>query len=154
MAEGRAEDQKGPPVALIDTNVIIEGAINLERSIDSPEGRVWSAFLEGKFRMVLSEPLLLEVVGVTRRLMGKDFASKLRSQISSRCEVVPDVKLKVHATKFVGLVPNEDVVHAALGVVSGAEYLVSNNKEFLQSLEGKFKFRCLTPRSFVEKVLV
>lgn len=151
MAEGRAEGQKTPPVALVDTNVIIEGAINLEHGTDSPESKIWSAFLEDKFRMVLSEPLLLEVVGVARRLMGKDFASKLRSQISSRCEVVPNAKLKVHAAKFVGSVPDEDVVHAALGVASGAEYLVSNNKEFLRSLKGKFKFRCLTPKSFVER---
>lgn len=146
MAERGAEK---PTVVLIDTNVIIEGAINLARDVKNPEAMIWSAFLEGKLRAAFSETLLLEILTVARRLMGKDFASKLRSQILSKAEILPTAEIAPWASQFLGLVPEEDIAHAALAAAVVAEYVISNNKDFLRSLKGKLGFKCVTPRSFV-----
>lgn len=148
MAERGAKEK--PPIVLIDTNVIIEGAIHLQKEVDSPEAKVWSAFLGGRLKMTLSEMLLLEVTAVARRLVSKDFASKLRSQVLSRTDVIPNAKLEAHISRFRRVVPDEDVVHAALASASKVQYVISNNREFLRSLRGEF--RCLTPKSFVEIV--
>jgi len=57
MAEKGAE---GPPLVLMDTNVIIEGAISLARGVKSPEASIWLAFLEGRLMAAFSETLLLK----------------------------------------------------------------------------------------------
>ena len=46
------------------------------------------------------------------------------------------------------MVPREDFAHAALAAVVEAKYVVSNNREFLRSMRGKFM--CVTPKSLVE----
>jgi len=145
MAERSAEK---PQIVLIDTNVVIGGAINLANNVDSPEARIWSAFLRGRLKAAFSDVLLLEVVAVARRLMGKDFASKLRSQILSKVEVLPKGELAPYIPQLSGKVPKEDIAHAALATAVKAKYIISNNREFLRSLKGKF--RCVTPKSFVE----
>ena len=147
MVEGSAEE---PQIVLIDTNVIIEGAINLANNVDSPEAMIWSAFLRGRLKAAFSDVLLSEALTVARRLMGKDFTSKLRSQILSKAEVLPNEKLAPYISQLSGGVPREDVVHVALAAAVGAEYIISNNREFLRSLMGKF--RCITPKSFAETV--
>ncbi len=141
---------KSSQIVLIDTNVIVEGAINLISNIDSPEARIWSAFLEGRLKVAFSDVLLFEVLAVARRLMGKDFASKLRSQILGKVEVLSKVELSPYISQFSGKVPKEDIVHAALATAVNAKYIISNNREFLRSLRGMF--RCATPKSFVESV--
>jgi len=146
MAERSAEE---PQIVLIDTNVIVEGAINLASNVDSPEARIWSAFLQGRLKAAFSDVLLFEVVTVARRLMGKDFASRLRSQILGKAEVLSKGELFPHISQL-SEVPKEDIVHAALATAVKAKYIISNNREFLRSLKGKF--RCVTPKSFVETV--
>ena len=146
MAERSAEE---PQIALIDTNVIIEGAISLANNVDSSESRIWSAFLQGRLKAAFSDVLLLEVVAVARRLIGKDFASKLRSQILAKSKVITKEELVPYILQF-SEVPKEDIMHAALAVSVKAKYIISNNREFLCSLKGEF--RCVTPKSFVETV--
>ena len=145
MAERSAE---GPQVVLIDTNVIIEGAIHLAHNVDSPEARIWWAFLQGKLQAAFSEVLLSEAVTVARRLMGKDFASKLRSQVIAKVRLTPLVELSSCLPQLSGKVPKEDVAHAALAIAVEAKYIISNNREFLRSMKGKFG--CVTPDAFVE----
>lgn len=140
----------GPQIVLIDTNVIIEGAIHRANDVDSPEARVWFAFLQGRLKAAFSDVLLSEVVVVARRLMGKDFASGLRSQILSKGKVLSKEELISYVTQLSGKVPKEDISHAALATAVRAEYIISNNREFLRSLDDKF--RCVTPKSFVEMV--
>jgi predicted nucleic acid-binding protein len=101
-------------------------------------------------KAAFSDRLLSEIVTVARRLMGKDFASKLRSQISQRSEIVSNAELLPHIWQFMKKVPTEDIVHAALAAATGADYIVSNNREFLRSLDAKSGFKCVTPKSFVE----
>ena len=132
------ERNKKPQIVLIDTNVIIEGAINLTKNVDSPEARIWSAFLQGRLKAAFSDVLLFEVVAVARRLMGKDFASKLRSQILSKVEVLSKGELSQYISQLSGEVPKEDTIHAALATAVNAEYIISNNREFLRSLRAKF----------------
>jgi len=148
MAERSDEE---PQIVLIDTNVVIEGAINLASNVDSPEARIWSAFLQGRLKAAFSDVLLFEVVAVARRLMGKDFASKLRSQIISKAEVISKGELASHISQL-SEVPKEDIAHAALATAAKAKYIISHNREFLRSLNGKF--RCVTPKSFVEIIHV
>ena len=147
MAERNAEE---PQIVLIDTNVIIGGAINLANKVDNPEARIWSAFLRGRLKAAFSDVLLFEVTTVARRLMGKDFASKLRSQILSKVEVVSKEELAPYISQLSKEVPKEDIAHAALATAVKAKYIISNNREFLRLLKGKF--RCATPKSFVEIV--
>ena len=147
MVERSAE---GPKIVLIDTNVIVKGAIDFTNNIEGPEAKMWFAFLQGGLKAAFSDRLLSEVVTVARRLMGKDFASKLRSQILQKSEIVPNAKLLPHVSQFVKEVPTEDIVHAALASVTGAKYVVSNNRKFLCSLETKSGFKCMTPESFVK----
>jgi len=147
MAERSAEE---PQIVLIDTNVIIEGAINLANNVDSPEARIWSAFLDGRLKATFSDVLLFEVVAVARRLRGKNLASKLRSQILGKAEVISKGELIPYISQLSREIPKEDLLHAALATVVGAKYVVSNNREFLRSLKSKFK--CVTPKSFVEIV--
>lgn len=144
-----AERSEEPKIVLIDTNVIIEGAINLANNIDTPEARIWSAFLRGRLRTAFSDALLSEVVAVARRLVGKDFASGLRSQILGKAEVLPKEELAPYISQL-SEVPEEDIVHAALATAVKAEYIISNNREFLRSLKGKF--RCMAPKSFVKTI--
>lgn len=146
MVEGNAEK---PQIVLIDTNVIIEGAINLTTNVGSPEARIWSAFLRGRLKVAFSDVLLFEVVTVARRLIGKDFASKLRAQILDKTEVLSKGELSPYISQL-SEVPKEDIAHAALAAAVKAKYIISNNREFLRSLEGKF--RCVTPKSFVETI--
>lgn len=146
MVEGSPKKQ----VVLIDTNVIIGGAIDLVNNVDSPEARIWSAFLRGKLKAAFSEVLMSEAITVSRRLMGKDFSSKLRSQILARVELVPNADLVPYISRFSRTVPREDLVHAALATAAEVEYVISNNRKFLRSLRGKFKFKCMTPKSFVK----
>jgi len=81
--------------------------------------------------------------------MGKDFASKLRSQILVEAEILSKGELSPYISQL-SEVPKEDIVHAALATAVKAKYIISNNREFLRSLKGKF--RCVTPKSFVETV--
>lgn len=145
MVERSAEE---PRIVLIDTNVIIEGAIHLANDVDSPEARIWHGFLRSTLKAAFSDILLLEVTTVSRRLMGKDFASKLRAQVLDRVEIISEEKIYPHVSQLSGKVPKEDVAHAALATAVEAEYIISNNREFLRSLKGKFK--CVTPKSFAE----
>ena len=147
MAERSAE---GPKIVLIDTNVIVKGAIDRANNIESPEAKIWFAFLHGRLRAAFSDRLLSEIVTVARRLMGKDFASKLRSQVIQKSEIVSNAELRPHILQFIKKVPTEDIVHAALAAATGADCIISNNREFLRSLETKFRFKCVTPKSFVE----
>ena len=147
MAERNAEE---PQIIFIDTNVIIEGAINLANNVDSPEARIWSAFLQGRLKAAFSDVLLFEVVAVARWLRGKDFASKLRSQIIGKAEVISKEKLVPYISRESREIPKEDSLHVALAVAVDAKYIISNNREFLRSLKGKF--RCMTPKSFMEIV--
>lgn len=147
MAERSVKEQE---IVLIDTNVIVKGAIDFARNVESPEGKVWLAFLRGKLKVVFSDKLFSEAVTVARRLMGKDFASKLRFQILKRSEVTPSSELAPYIPQFAKRVPSEDVVHAALASAMGARYVISNNRKFLRSLEAESGVKCLTPKSFVE----
>ncbi len=145
-----AEANDKPPVVLADTNVIIAGIIAMASDLDTPEARIWSAYLQGKLKLVFSEALLLEVVAVSRRLVNKDFASKLRFQVLKRSRVTPNSKLAPYVTRFMKKVPVEDVVHAALASATGASYVISNNRKFLRSLGVESGFKCVTPKFFVE----
>lgn len=147
MAEKSAER---PQIVLVDTNVIIEGAIDLASNVDSPEARIWSAFLQGRLKAAFSDMLLFEAVAVARRLRGKDFASKLRSQIIGKVKIISKEELVPYISQFSEKVPKEDIAHAALPTAADAKYIISNNREFLRSLRGKF--RCVMPKSFVELV--
>ena len=145
MAERSA---KGQEIVLIDTNVIVKGAIDLAGNVESPEARIWLAFLQGRLKAAFSDRLFSEVLTVARRLMGKDFASKLRSQVLGRTEVISKEELTPYISRLLREVPKEDLTHAALAAAVDAKYVVSNNREFLRSLKDKFK--CVTPKSFVE----
>ena len=68
----------------------------------------------------------------------------------SKARILPAAEVIPHASQFLGSIPDEDIAHAALAAAVGAEYVISNNKEFLRSLKGKLGFKCVTPKSFIK----
>lgn len=138
---------------LIDTNILLAGALDLSESINSDEAKIIQLLVNGKIRPIITMQLLNEYHEAAKRLMDKDFASWLRYLILevSKPIFVPDDLCKELEPKFSGLIPKEDLRHFVSCVVAEADYLVSNNREFLKKSENSY-FECLTPKEFLRKV--
>ena len=108
--------------------------------------------LENKIRPIITIKLLTEYHEAAKRLMDKDFASWLRYLIVdvSKPVFVSDDLCKELEPKFFGLIPKEDLRHFVSCVVSEADYLISNNREFLKKSKNSY-FDCLTPKEFLRK---
>ena len=138
---------------LIDTNVLLIGSLNLAEEKLSDEAKVIKLLIEGKIKPIITLQLLKEYHEAAKRLMDKDFASWLRYLIVdvSKPIFVPDDVCKELEPKFAGLIPKEDLRHFVSCVVSEADYLISNNREFLKKSKNSY-FECLTPKEFLSKI--
>lgn len=137
---------------LIDTNVFLVGALDLSDDKSSEEAKIVSLVIERKIRPVLSLRLLSEYHESAKRVVGKDFAGWLRHLILdvSKPVLVPDELCKEIEPKFSGLIPKEDLRHFVSCIVAEADYLISNNREFLKKAKNSY-FQCLTPKEFLTK---
>ena len=141
------------PKCLIDTNIFLLGALDLRDDKSSEEAEIVSLVIEHKIRSILSLRLLNEYHEAAKRLMGKDFAGWLRHLILdvSKPVFVSDELCKEIEPKFSGLIPKEDLRHFVSCIIAEADYLVSNNREFLKKSKNDY-FECLTPKEFLRKV--
>ena len=138
---------------LIDTNIILTGALDLALDTASDEAQVIKLLIDGKIRPIITMQLLNEYHEAAKRLMDKDFASWLRYLIMdvSKPIFISDDICKELEPKFNGIIPKEDLRHFVSCVIAEADYLVSNNREFLKKSKNNY-FECLTPKEFLRKV--
>jgi predicted nucleic acid-binding protein len=138
------------PRCLIDTNVFLLGALDLRDDKSSEEAKIITLVIERKIRPIVSLRLLSEYHEAARRVMGKDFAGWLRHLILdvSKPVFVSDELCKEIEPKFSGLIPKEDLRHFVSCILAEADYLISNNKEFLKKSKNNY-FKCLTPKEFL-----
>ena len=135
---------------LVDTNVLLIGALDLTEDRDSDESRVIQLLVDGKIRPIMTIQLLNEYHEAAKRLMDKDFASWLRYLILdvSKPIFISDDVCKELEPKFSGLIPKEDLRYFVSCVVAEADFLISNNREFLKKSKNSY-FKCLTPKEFM-----
>lgn len=140
------------PRCLIDTNVFLLGSLDLGDNKSSEEAKIVNLLIERKIRPVLSLRLLSEYHEAAKRVMGKDFAGWLRHLILdvSKPVFVSDELCKEIEPKFSGLIPQEDLRHFVSCIIAEADYLISNNREFLKKSKNNY-FECLTPKEFLKE---
>ena len=140
------------PRCLIDTNVFLVGALDLRYGKSSEEAEIITLLIERKIRTIASLRLLEEYHEAAKRIMGKDFAGWLR-------HLILDISMPVFASdelckelepKFSGSIPQEDLRHFVSCVLAEADFLISNNREFLKKSKNNY-FKCLTPEEFLSK---
>jgi len=141
------------PRCLIDTNVFLLGALDISGDKYSEEAKIVTLLTERKIRPVLSLRLLSEYHEAAKRVVGKDFAGWLRHLILdvSKPIFVSDELCKEIEPKFSGLIPKEDLRHFVSCIIAEADYLISNNREFLKKSKNNY-FECLTPKEFIRKI--
>jgi len=137
---------------LIDTNILLIGALDLSKKINSYEAKIMNLVIDGKIRPLITLQLLNEYHIAAKRFMDKDFASWIRYLIIdvSKPIYVPDDICEELELNFKGLIPKEDLRHFVSCVIAEADYLISNNKEFLKKSKNN-NFECVTPKEFLMK---
>ena len=137
---------------LIDTNVILISALDIAENRDTEEAKIIKLIVDNKIRPIITLQLLNEYHEAAKRLIDKDFASWLRYLIVdvSKPIFVSDEVCKELEPKFVGLIPKEDLRYFVSCIIAEADYLISNNREFLKKSKNNY-FECLTPREFIKK---
>lgn len=133
---------------LLDTNVLVSGIAGFE-SQASPPGRILRAWRAGAFHLVISEPLLIELI---RTLDNPYFRARLTVQQIERALALLRRRASVVAitAEVAGVAthPEDDLVLAT--AVSGpADYLVTGDRK-LQELGHYQGVTILSPRAFVE----
>lgn len=138
---------------LIDTNIILIGAFDLAERKDSDEAKIIQFLINGRIKPIMTLQLLNEYHEAAKRFIDKDFAGWLRYLIIDVCKPVfiSDDLCKELEQKFKGLIPREDLRHFVSCIIAEADYLISNNREFLKSSKNN-SFECLEPKEFLKKV--
>ena len=137
---------------LIDTNILLIGALDLDENKDSDEAKIIKMLTEGKIRPIITLQLLNEYHAAAKRLMDKDFASWLRYLIVdvSKPIFVSDELCQELESKFAGIIPQEDLRYFVSCIIAEADCLISNNREFLKKSKNNY-FECLTPKEFLKE---
>lgn len=136
---------------LIDTNIILVGALGLAEGISSSEAEVIQLMIHGNIRPIITLQLLNEYHEAAKRLIDKDFAGWLRYLIVdvSKPVFISDEVCKELEPKFSSILPKEDLRHFVSCILAEADYLISNNREFLKMSKNNY-FECLTPNEFLK----
>ena len=137
---------------LIDTNVILIGALDLANDSLSNEAKIIKLVIDGKIRPIMTLGLLNEYHEAAKRLIDKDFASWLRYLIVGVAKpiFISDEICKELEPKFANIIPKEDVRHFVSCILAEADYLISNNRDFLKKSKNNYFFS-LTPEEFLKR---
>jgi len=138
---------------LVDTNVLIKGMLDIHKQNESEEKEIINLLLTNKITPLVTATLLEEYMEVAKRMINKDFASKIRYLIVDvfKTAFISEEACEIFEPQFKGKIPDEDLLHFLTCIVGGADYLVSENREFLAMAENK-GFKCVTPNKFLKEI--
>lgn len=146
-------DKKGKKV-VIDTNIFLIGFLDFVSGKKSVDADIIRAMLKREFILVLSKELEEQIARVGKRVKDKDWAGYIRSAIWSSAKIsfvmIPeDVRLMERYKE----VPRKDLLIFLTALFGNADYLVSNNREFIRKTVNTREFQCLTPGEFVKMMI-
>jgi len=140
--------------ALIDTNILLIGSVDLEKSVDSPEAMAIKKLLTKEIKMVTSLKQLEEIHVVARRVLGKSFAGWLRYLLLTELKpiIIREEAYSPVEAQFRGKIPEEDSTHFAVAVAGKAHFLVSENREFLKKASKCRTVKCVSAQEFLKEL--
>jgi len=140
--------------ALIDTNILLIGSVDLEKSVDSPEAMAIKKLLAREIKMVTSLKQLEEIHVVARRVLGKSFAGWLRYLLLTELKpiIIREEAYSPVEAQFRGKIPEEDSTHFAVAVAGKAQFLVSENREFLKKASKCRTVKCVSAQEFLREL--
>lgn len=134
---------------VLDTNVVISGILFTE---DSP-GKIIDLWVDGRFKVILSQALIEEYLEVISRTKFKRLGSPVEGQdiliilieLSSTVFVSPKESIKIIRDD------PEDNRFLECAVEGGAKYIVSGDNHLLVLKEYR-KIPIVTPAEFISKI--
>jgi len=146
-------DKKGKKV-VVDTNIFIIGFLDFVSGKKSVDADIIRAMLKREFILVLSKELEEQIARVGKRVKDKDWAGYIRSAIWSSAKIIfvmiPDDKELMERYKEV---PRKYLLIFLTALFGNADYLVSNNREFIRKAVNTREFQCLSPDEFVKMIM-
>lgn len=143
-------DKKGKKV-VVDTNIFIIGFLDFVSGNKSVCVDIIRAMLKREFILVLSKELEEQIARVGKRVKDKNWAGYIKSAIWSSAKinyvVIPEDTGLMEQYKEV---PRKDLLIFLTALLGKADYLVSNNREFIRRTVNIGDFKCLTPDEFVK----
>lgn len=140
--------------AFIDTNVLLIGAVNLALEEETAEVQVVDKLLKGEVKLVTSLKQLEGLTVASRRVLGRDFSGWVRYLILAQINplIVREREYSETERKYVNRIPDEDLTHFAAAVAGKAQYLVSENHEFLRKAAECEIIKCVTSAEFITEI--
>jgi predicted nucleic acid-binding protein len=146
-------DKKGKKV-VIDTNIFIIGFLDFVSGTKSTDADIIRAMLKREFILVLSKELEEQIARVGKRVKDKDWTGYIRSAIWSSAKIsfvmIPEDAGLMERYKEV---PRKDLLIFLTALFGNADYLVSNNREFIRKTVNTSEFQCLTTDEFVKMMI-
>ena len=123
---------------------------DIRKDIDSVEGIILKYLMKKEIVLVFSDKLEEQILMVAKRLVNKDYAGSLRYfiLISFNIDYVWVPKQREVIKKYEDI-PRKDLLIFLTALCGNADYLVSNNREFIRKAVNKGEFKCLTPEEFI-----
>ncbi|MEK6886937.1 MAG: putative toxin-antitoxin system toxin component, PIN family [Nanoarchaeota archaeon] len=137
---------------VLDTNVFVVGFIDLAQGIESAEVKILKNLLNKNNTILLSIPIEEQIMRVITRVKDKNFAGLIRHTIWSdfAAEFVDVDKNKRTIESFKNKVPRKDLGIFLTAFIGKADYLISNDREFLDSASKcQNEFKCISPNEFL-----
>lgn len=139
---------------VVDTNIFIIGFLDFVSGKESVDADIIRAMLKREFILVLSKELEEQIARVGKRVKDKDWAGYIRSAIWSSAKIsfvmIPEDAGLMERYKEV---PRKDLLIFLTALFGNADYLVSNNREFIRKAVNTGGFQCLTPDEFVKMMI-
>ncbi len=139
--------------AFVDTNVLLIGAVNLALQEETAEVKIIRNLLEGGVKLVTSLKQLEELTFASKKVLGRDFAGWIRYLLITKIKplIIHESAYRGVEKSYAGLIPDEDLTHFAVAVTGEAEYIVSENHEFLRMAAECKTIECLTSEEFIKE---
>ena len=138
--------------AVLDTNIAIDGFADLRKGINSAEAGVLKYLMREETVLVFSDVLEEQILEVAKRIVDKDYAGLLRYFIWESFNIdyisVPEHREVIEKYEDI---PRKDLPIFLTALCGNADYLVSNNREFIRKAVNKGEFECLTPEEFTSQ---
>jgi len=139
---------------VVDTNIFIIGFLDFVSGKKSVDADIIRAMLKRGFILVLSKELEEQIARVGKRVKDKDWAGYIRSAIWSSAKIsfvmIPEDARLMERYKEV---PRKVLLIFLTALFGSADYLVSNNREFIRKTVNTSEFQCLTPDEFVKMMI-